>query len=82
VGQLDLLNLGALGSGARRRLQDPAPPVQTLTLIDAFWPRGEGSTAGRTVYTTYNMQTLQPITSQQLPAQIRPSQGPVLRRIG
>ncbi|WP_233128521.1 metallophosphoesterase [Synechococcus sp. 8F6] len=86
VGQLDLLNLGALGSGPRRRLQDPSPPVQTLTLIDAFWPRGEGtgegSTTGRTVYTTYNMRTLQPIASQQLPAQIRPSQGPVLRRIG
>jgi len=79
VGQLDLLNLGALGSGPRRRLQDPSPPVQTLTLIDAFWPQGDG--VGRTVYTTYNMRTLQPITSQQLPAQIRPSQGPVLRRI-
>ncbi|MCP9942505.1 metallophosphoesterase [Cyanobium sp. ATX 6E8] len=86
VGQLDLLNLGALGSGPRRRLEDPSPPVQTLTLIDAFWPRGdgagEGSTTGRTVYTTYNMRTLQPIASQQLPAQIRPSQRPVLRRIG
>jgi hypothetical protein len=85
VGQLDLLNLGALGSGPRRRLQDSTPPVQTLTLIDAYWPRGEGATdgssAGRTVYTTYNMATLQPIGSQQLPAQIRPSQGPLLRRI-
>jgi hypothetical protein len=86
VGQLDLLNLGALGSGPRRRLQDPSPPVQTLTLIDAFWPRGNGTGAdspvGRTVYTTYNMRTLEPITSQQLPGQIRPSQGPMLRRIG
>lgn len=85
VDQLDLLNLGALGSGARRRLQDNTPPVQTLTLIDAFWPRGDGagdgSTTGRTVYTSYNMSTLQPISSQQLPAQIRPSQGPILRRI-
>lgn len=79
VGQLDLLNLGALGSGPRRRLQDNTPPVQTLTLIDAFWPKGDG--AGRTTYTSYNMSTLQPIASQQLPAQIRPSQGPVLRRI-
>jgi hypothetical protein len=60
--------------------------VQTLTLIDAFWPRGNGTGAdspvGRTVYTTYNMRTLEPITSQQLPGQIRPSQGPMLRRIG
>jgi len=79
VGQLDLLHLGALGSGPRRRLQDGAAPVQTLTLIDAFWPR-DGS-AGRTVYTTFNMATLQPIRSQQLPAQIRPSQGPVVSRI-
>ena len=80
VGQLDLLNLGALGSGPRRRLQDSTPPVQTLTLIDAFWPRGEA--IGRTTYTSFNMATLQPIRSQQLPAQIQPSQGPALRRIG
>jgi 3',5'-cyclic AMP phosphodiesterase CpdA len=79
VGQLDLLHLGALGSGPRRRLQDNTPPVQTLTLIDAFWPRGDG--AGRTVYTSFNMTTLQPIRSQQLPAQIRPSRGPLLGRI-
>lgn len=81
VGELDLLNLGALGSGPRQRLGDSAPPVQTLTLIDAFWPRGDGAGVARTVYTTYNMTTLQPITSQQLPAQIRSSQGPVLQRI-
>jgi hypothetical protein len=79
VGQLDLLHLGALGSGPRRRLQDNTPPVQTLTLIDAFWPSGDG--AVRTVYTSFNMTTLQPIRSQQLPAQIRPSRGPVLGRI-
>ena len=80
VGQLDLLNLGALGSGPRRRLQDSTAPVQTLTVIDAFWPQGEG--AGRTTYTSYNMTTLESISSQQLPAQIQPSQGPSLRRIG
>ena len=80
VGQLDLLNLGALGSGPRRRLQDSTAPVQTLTVIDAFWPQGEG--AGRTTYTSYNMTTLESISSQQLPAQIQPSQGPPLRRIG
>lgn len=80
VGQLDLLNLGALGSGPRRRLQDSTAPVQTLTVIDAFWPQGDG--AGRTTYTSYNMTTLESISSQQLPAQIQPSQGPPLRRIG
>ena len=80
VGQLDLLNLGALGSGPRRRLQDSAPPAQTLTLIDSFWP--QNGRDGRTVYTSFNMTTLQPIRSQQLPSQIRPSQGPVLSRIG
>jgi hypothetical protein len=80
VGQLDLLNLGALGSGPRRRLQDSTAPVQTLTVIDAFWPMGDG--AGRTTYTSYNMTTLESISSQQLPAQIQPSQGPSLRRIG
>lgn len=79
VGQLDLLSLGALGSGPRRRLQDSAAPVQTLTVIDAFWPQGDG--AGRTTYTSYNMTTLESISSQQLPAQIQPSQGPVVRRI-
>ncbi len=80
VGQLDLLNLGALGSGPRRRLQDSAPPAQTLTLIDSFWP--QNGRDGRTVYTSFNMTTLQPIRSQQLPSQIRPSQGPVLSRVG
>lgn len=45
-------------------------------------PSSQGDGAGRTTYTSYNMTTLESISSQQLPAQIQPSQGPPLRRIG
>ena len=56
-GQLDLLALGALGSGPRRLLGSTAAPRHTLTLIDLFWS-GEGQ-APRAVYTAYDMTTLE-----------------------
>jgi hypothetical protein len=74
VGEINLLNLGAMGSGPRRLLGDPRPPVQTLTLLDLFRGRGE------LVETTFNLRTLVAIQPAALPATLRPHDGTVIRR--
>jgi hypothetical protein len=74
VGELNLLSLGAMGSGPRRLLHDQRPPVQTLTLLDLFSGRGE------LVETTYNLQTLSAIRPAALPATLRPHDGTVIQR--
>ncbi|MCS5699531.1 metallophosphoesterase [Cyanobium sp. FGCU-52] len=38
--QLDLIQLGALGSGPRRLVQGSIPPQQTTTTLDIDWPNG------------------------------------------
>jgi hypothetical protein len=78
-GGLDLLALGALGSGPRRLLGASQLPRHTLTLIDLFWARGERP--ARAVYTSYDMTTLQRINPRELPAQITAPGGRLLQRI-
>lgn len=78
-GGLDLLALGALGSGPRRLLGASQLPRHTLTLIDLFWARGERP--ARAVYTSYDMTTLQRITPGELPARITAPGGRVIERI-
>jgi hypothetical protein len=73
-GGLNLLSLGAMGSGPRRRLNDPAPPQQTLTLLDLFEQRGE------VVETTLALSNLGVVRPASLPRALQPGTGPRLQR--
>ncbi|MEB3263316.1 MAG: metallophosphoesterase [Synechococcus sp.] len=64
-GSLDLIQLGALGSGPRRLLQGSIPPQQTTTTLDIHW--GKGSL----VETTYAVGTGQEVAWSHLPASLR-----------
>jgi hypothetical protein len=74
VGALNLLNLGALGSGPKSILATNVEPFQTLTIMDLFLE------SGSTVYTTYNMNTLEVVDPQALPRQIVGPNGRELRQ--
>ncbi len=73
VGNLNLLHCGALGSGPRTWLNRNDAAMQTLTVLDFFFDRGE------TVYTTYNMNQMNLVDTQTLPRQIVGPTGRVLR---
>ena len=74
VGGLNLLSLGAMGSGPRRLLQSTVPPQQTLTLLEL------SSGVGELSETTYSLNSLEPLAAGSLPQAIQPSQGPRLQR--
>lgn len=74
VGNLNTLNLGALGSGPKSLLATTTAPFQTLTIMDVFL-----ATAS-TVYTTYNMNTMEVVNPQALPRQIVGPTGRELRQ--
>ncbi|MCT0211317.1 MAG: metallophosphoesterase [Cyanobium sp.] len=74
LGELDVIALGALGSGPRRLLQSSAAPFQTLTVLDL--PRR----GGRPLSTTINLRTLRVVAPQTLPRQLVDRQGRVLPR--
>ncbi len=69
-GQLELLNSGALGGGPRQLLNNNLSPQKTLTVVDISLDSEE------TIYTTYNMKTLQVINIQNLPKSI----GKIIRK--
>jgi len=64
-GQLDLIQLGALGSGPRRLLQGAIPPQQTTTTLDIDWQQGS------LVETTTAVGTGQEVAWSRLPASLR-----------
>lgn len=72
-GKLELLHTSALGSGPRPLLNSSLPPYKTLTVIDIELD------SDRTIYTTYNMQTLQVVDHKTLPRLIVGPTGRVLR---
>lgn len=74
IGNLNTLNLGALGSGPKSLLATTTAPFQTLTIMDVFL------TTATTVYTTYNMNTLKVVDPQALPRQIVGPTGRELRQ--
>lgn len=74
VGGLNLLSLGAMGSGPRQLLQSTAPPQQSLTLLEL------SGGAGGLSETTYSLNSLEPLAAGSLPQAIQPSQGPRLQR--
>jgi 3',5'-cyclic AMP phosphodiesterase CpdA len=74
-GNLQLLHMGILGSGPRPLLGSDRPPQKALTLVDINFDTPE-----LTTYTTYDIQTLQPIAFEQLPRFLTNHNGLVLRR--
>jgi len=74
-GAIQLLHTGILGSGPRPLLAGNAPLEKTITIIDITFDSSEV-----TVYTTYDMQTLEQIDSTQLPRYLVGHNGMVLRR--
>ncbi len=74
VGDLNLLNLGALGSGPKSILATNVEPFQTLTIMDLFLD------SASTVYTTYNMNNLEVVDLKSLPRQIVGPNGRELRQ--
>jgi Calcineurin-like phosphoesterase len=73
-GKLQLLHTGALGAGARPLLNSNLAPQKTLTVIDI------NLSSATTVYTTYNMTTLNLVNQLALPRIIVGPNGSVLRR--
>jgi 3',5'-cyclic AMP phosphodiesterase CpdA len=74
-GNLQLLHTGILGSGPRPLIEGDRPPQKALTVLDIHY-----DTPDLTTYTTYDMQTLQLIASEQLPRFLTGHNGMVLRR--
>ena len=73
-GKLELLHCGILGSGVRPLLNGTVVPMKTLTIVDIGLEKAE------TIYTTFNMKTMQLVTPEQLPRLIAAPTGRVLRR--
>ena len=73
-GKLELLHCGILGSGVRPLLNGSVVPMKTLTIVDIGLEKAE------TIYTTFNMKTMQLVEPQQLPRLIAAPTGRVLRR--
>ena len=63
-GQLDLIQLGALGSGPRRLLQGDLPPQQTTTTLAIDWKQGT------LTETTYAVASGRPVAWTRLPARL------------
>jgi 3',5'-cyclic AMP phosphodiesterase CpdA len=74
VGEVNMLHAGALGSGPKSLLATNTAPFQTLTMMDIFLDTAS------TVYTTYNMNTLELVDPQALPRQIVGPTGRELRQ--
>lgn len=74
-GKMQLLHTGILGSGPRPLIAGNAAPRKTLTVIDVNFNSSE-----LTTYTTYDMQTLQPINNAELPRLLMGHNGMIMRR--
>lgn len=68
-GQLDLIQLGALGSGPRRLLDGGAPAQQTFTLLEIDGGRGT------LLETTYAVSTGRPLSWSTLPLRLNTRAG-------
>lgn len=74
-GTLQLLHTGLLGSGPRAYIDSTLPPRKTITVVDIHFNNPE-----LTTYTTYDIQTLEPVETEELPRFLVGHNGRVLRR--
>ena len=72
-GNLDLIQLGALGSGPRRLLNSSRPARQSFTTLDLNWA------AGTLRETSYAAKSGRPLAWQSLPAQLTGHRGVIQR---
>ena len=75
LGKLKLFHAGALGQGARQLINGTLPPSKTVTVIDLELD----ANVARIFYTTYNAETWEIISLEQLPAAIPSIDGDILR---
>ncbi len=73
-GDLQLLHCGILGAGPRPLVNSPLPPRKTVTVVDIEFA------SETTIYTTYNMVTMDLIEQGELPRFLTGHNGMVLRR--
>ncbi len=73
IQKLELLHGGALGQGARQLINSNLPPRKTVTIIDIDLARSQP------IYTTYDAQTWQLISLEQLPTSIPTDDGVIWR---
>jgi 3',5'-cyclic AMP phosphodiesterase CpdA len=73
-GNLELLHAGALGQGARQLIESNLAPRQTVTIVDLQFDNFQ------TIYTTYDMKTLESIELERLPPFIQGNNGKIWRR--
>ena len=74
-GQLDLIQLGAMGSGPRRLLQGDLPPQQTYTTLDITW------STNSLLETTYAVASGQPVAWTRLPTTLMGRAGGLNRNV-
>lgn len=74
-GALQLLHAGILGSGPRPLIGGKFPPTKTITIVDVNF-----GTSELTTYTTYALETLQPIAYEELPPYLKSHNGTIWRR--
>ena len=72
-GNLDLIQLGALGSGPRRLINSTLPARQSFNTLDVDW------SAGTLRETSYSATSGNPLTWQSLPAQLKGHRGVLAR---
>lgn len=74
-GNMQLLHTGILGAGPRPLIDSDLAPRKTITIVDISY-----SSPDMTTYTTYDIQTLEPILYDQLPRFLTGHNGMVIRR--
>ena len=74
-GDLQLLHVGNLGSGARALIDGDLVPFKAITVLDIDF-----TSPNLTRYTTFNMQTLEVVDPQDLPRFLLGHNGRVVRR--
>ncbi|PSI01470.1 hypothetical protein C7K08_08005 [Synechococcus lacustris str. Tous] len=72
---MDLIQLGATGSGPLQLIVDTNPPRQSITLLDVFWQQREISE------TSYSFPGGKEINWDELPINLPSHNGPLLHRI-
>ena len=74
LGRLDLIQLGAAGSGPRQLLMSNQPPRQSITFLDIYWQR-------EIVESSYQFPGAKQINWNNLPNSLPSRNGPLRRRL-
>lgn len=75
LGRLDLIQLGAAGSGPRQLLMSNQPPRQSITFLDIYWQQRE------IVESSYQFPGAKQINCNNLPNSLPSLNGPLMRSL-